>query len=141
MARRRLERRAAAPVAQAKVRRPSITATLFFGAITLYLGVNVANSGVQEWRLYQQACVLDKERNLVITQQAELDAQIAASRTNAGIERLAREQLGLVKGTEIPVKTAQPAVVMVAQAPRPQAGMQPALAALVRWFAPLGPGL
>lgn len=140
MPRRRLERRAQAPVAKAKPRRPSLTATLAFGAITLYLGWTVANSGIQEWRLYQQACVLEKERAHVLAQAAELDAQIAASRTNAGIERLAREQLGLVKGTEIPVKTAQPAVVVVAQAPRQQAGMQPALAALVRWFAPLGPG-
>lgn len=141
MARRRLERRVVTPQVQAKPRRPSLTATLVFGAVTLYLGVNVANSGVQEWRLYQQACVLEKERAAVQAQEAELDAQIAAARTNAGIERLAREQLGLVKGAEIPVKTAQPAVVVVAPQAKPQAGMQPALAALVRWFAPLGPGI
>ena len=72
-------------------------------------------------------------------------AMLADTRTNAGIEKLAREQLGLVMAQEIPVKTIAPvtpvptAAPVVAAAPtgHRQNEMPPAMAALVKFFAPL----
>lgn len=146
MARRRLLRRtsvttpAAKPVV--KTAPPSLQTSLIFLCMALYLGTTVFRLCVQEWNLLKQAQILQVEKSAVLAHHNELTREIASSRTNAGIERLAREQLGLVMAQEIPVKTIAPAtpgpVAMAAvDAPVPQDDMPPAMAALVKFFTPL----
>jgi cell division protein FtsB len=126
---------------------PTLQTTLIFLGLTLYLGTTVFRLCVQEWHLFKQAQVLEAERAAVVAHHQALTQEIATSRTNAGIEKLAREQLGLVMAAEIPVKTVAPATTaptvtaaVVAQAPatpRKQNDVPPAMAALVKFFAPL----
>lgn len=124
----------------AKVAPPTLKTQLMFLVIALYLGGTVFKLCIQEWNLYKQAQILQAERAEVLGESKALAAEIARSKTNAGIERLAREQLGLVMAQEIPVKTvaAVPAPVAPA-APKPEApaGAQPpAMAALAKLFTP-----
>jgi cell division protein FtsB len=126
---------------------PSLQSTLVFLGVVLYLGTTVFRLGVQEFHLLKQARLLEEERTAIEAQHQDLRAQIATAKTNAGIERLAREQLGFVMAQEIPVKTVVPATAVqpaaVAQAPasaaRPTAdvGVPPAMAALSKFFVPL----
>jgi hypothetical protein len=98
---------------------------------------------MQELTLLKQSQILQAEKAAVVAQHDELKAQIAQAKTNAGIERLAREQLGLVMPQEIPVKTAAVAPV---EPPKPAAaqptgqqhpvGLPPAMAALAKFFTP-----
>jgi cell division protein FtsB len=145
--RRNLRRTSVAPAAKPVVKTapPTLQTTLIFLGVTLYLGTTVFRLCVQEFNLFKQAQVLEAERTEVVAHHQALKAEIASSRTNAGIEKLAREQLGLVMAQEIPVKTIAPitpvptAVPVVAAAPtghKPNE-MPPAMAALVKFFAPL----
>jgi cell division protein FtsB len=120
--------------------------TLVFLGLALYLGGTVLKLCWQEWNLQNQAHVLQAERVEVQAQNDELNKEIAASRTNAGIERLAREELGLVMAAEIPVKTTQPPppppapTVKEPAAPNKQPariGLPPAMASLAKFFTPL----
>ncbi len=119
---------------------PTLKTTLVFLGITLYLGTTVFRLCVQEFNLLKQAQILQDERTTVVAQHRDLQAQIASAKSNAGIERLAREQLGLVMALEVPVKTMTPQQAPAVQkAPTPQAlpqGLPPAMAALVKLFAP-----
>lgn len=147
MASRRPARRqeaAPAPRAVAKIAPPTLKTKLVFLGLALYLGTTIFRLGVQECNLLQQARILDAERNEVVQQNAELTKEIAASRTNAGIEKLAREELGLVMAAEIPIKTTTPpppppppTVAQPQLARRPQVGLPPAMAALAKLFTPL----
>jgi cell division protein FtsB len=124
---------------------PTLQTTLIFLGVTLYLGTTVFRLCVQEFNLFKQAQVLEAEKVSVVAHHDALKAEIASSRTNAGIEKLAREQLGLVMAQEIPVKTIAPitpaptSAPVVAAAPtgHNQNEMPPAMAALVKFFAPL----
>lgn len=129
---------------------PSLQSTLLFMGVVLYLGTTVFRLGVQEFHLLKQARLLEEEKTAIEAQHQDLRAQIAAAKTNAGIERLAREQLGFVMAQEVPVKTfvpvtTAPAVVAVAAAPQAaqavapaaQVGLPPAMAALSKYFVPL----
>jgi cell division protein FtsB len=149
-ARRRNLRRtsvASGPKPVVKTAPPTLQTTLIFLGLALYLGTTVFRLCVQEFNLFKQAQILEAERTAVVTHYDALKTEIASSRTNAGIEKLAREQLGLVMAQEIPVKTIAPAApsapapVAVAQAPTPATHnnneMPPAMAALVKFFAPL----
>ncbi|MDB5096459.1 MAG: hypothetical protein JWM80_880 [Cyanobacteria bacterium RYN_339] len=147
-ARRRTLRRtsvATAPKPVVKTAPPTLQTTLIFLGIALYLGTTVFRLCVQEFNLFKQSQMLETERTAVVAHHDALTAEIASSRTNAGIEKLAREQLGLVMAQEIPVKTiataaptvAAPAVVAHAPTGHNQNEMPPAMAALVKFFAPL----
>jgi cell division protein FtsL len=121
---------------------------VFFLAV-LWMGTQVVRLGYQEVNLLQRASLLEREKADVAAMHHELRAQIAAATTNAGVERLAREQLGFVMAEEIPVKTVGSAPVAevpsapVAPAARPaaepagKAQLPPALAALAKFFVPL----
>jgi cell division protein FtsB len=134
---------------------PSLQSTLVFLGVVLYLGTTVFRLGVQEFHLLKQARLLEGERVAIAAQHQDLRSQIASTRTNAGIERLAREQLGFVMAQEIPVKTLTPvpsggvtlppAIVAAAPVAQPaaavppsaEAGLPPAMAALSKFFVPL----
>ncbi len=135
---------------------PSLQSTLVFLGVVLYLGTTVFRLGVQEFHLLKQARLLEEEKVAIEAQHLDLRAQIASAKTNAGIERLAREQLGFVMAQEVPVKTFVPlasvqapvtvaAAVVVASAsqtapavaPAAQVGLPPAMAALSKYFVPL----
>lgn len=146
--RRNLRRTSVAPAPKPVVKTapPTLQTTLIFLGVTLYLGTTVFRLCVQEFNLFKQAQVLEAEKTEVVAHHQALKAEIASSRTNAGIEKLAREQLGLVMAQEIPVKTISPvtpvptAAPVVAAAPaghRQNNEMPPAMAALVKFFAPL----
>ena len=148
MARRRHLRRTSVPSVPAPVVKtapPTLQTTLIFLGLTLYLGTTVFRLCVQEWHLFQQSQVLEAEKATVVAHRQALTSEIASSRTNAGIEKLAREQLGLVMAQEIPVKTIAPAVAPATPAPvlakattpRPTNDLPPAMAALVKFFEPL----
>lgn len=158
MARRKSRRRtepAPVPKPAVKPAPPSLQSTLVFLGVVLYLGTTCFRLGVQELHLFKQARLLDQEKAAIEAQHQDLRAQIAACKTNAGIERLAREQLGFVMAQEIPVKTIIPAgsqpaasepITTLAAAPAqaaPQAaaaapvGLPPAMAALSKYFMPL----
>lgn len=117
--------------------KPSRKATLLFLALALYLGGTMVKLCTQEITLLKQAQVLEAEKTEVLALHTTLREEIALAKTNAGIERLARAELGLVKASEIPVLTAENpasdgAATGVATA-RP-AGLPPAMAALARYF-------
>jgi len=136
----------------AKFAPPTLQSTLVFLGVVLYLGTTVFRLGVQEFNLLKQGRLLEEEKVAIAAQHENLQAQIAAARTNAGIERLAREQLGFVMAQEIPVKTivpptAAPKAVPVAVAAQPhpepptaprdeqvRVGLPPAMAALSKHF-------
>ena len=132
---------------------PSLQSTLVFLGVVLYLGTTVFRLGVQEFHLMKQARLLEEEKAAIEAQHQDLQARIASAKTNAGIERLAREQLGFVMAQEVPVKTfvpaGQPTTATVAVAAAPprvaprgappaaQVGLPPAMAALSKYFVPL----
>ena len=95
---------------------PSLQSTRVFLGVVRYLGTTVFRLGVQEVHLLKQARLLEEEKTAIEAQHLDLRAQIAAARTNAGIERLAREQLGFVMAQEVPVKTFVPVATGAAAA-------------------------
>lgn len=144
MARRRAQRRQGAqPAPRPKMQTlpPSLKTTVLFALVALYLGGTMFKLVVQEITLFKQSQILQAEKAAVVAQHEALAQEIALSKTNAGIERLAREQLGLVMPAEIPVKTAAapPVETPVAGEPaakpeKPGVGMPPAMAALAKFF-------
>ena len=110
--------------------KPTLKTKILFAAMALYLGANLGRLVLQEGNLCKQARELDAERVTVVAESQELTKAIARAKTNAGIERLAREELGLVDAQEVPVKT-------VLSPPTPQrptrhVGLPPGMAALAR---------
>ena len=142
-----------APKPVVKPAPPSLQSTLVFLAVVLYLGTTCFRLGVQEFHLMKQGRLLEEERTAIEAQHQDLRAQIASAKTNAGIERLAREQLGFVMAQEVPVKTfvpagsapttqvavaeTAPAQTTPAAAPAAAVGVPPAMAALSKFFVPL----
>ncbi|MEB3223853.1 MAG: hypothetical protein VKS61_17400 [Candidatus Sericytochromatia bacterium] len=128
---------------------PALHHTIGFCLAVLWMGTQVFRLGYQELNLLQRASLLEQEKSDVAALHHELRTEIAAAKTNAGVERLAREQLGFVMAEEIPVKAVGTAVVTetrVALAqptarvapPAPDAAQRPpALAALAKFFMPL----
>lgn len=142
MARRRALQRpsnAPAPRPAVKTAPPSLKTSLLFLALALYLGSTAFKLCMQEWNLYQEGRVLQAEKDEQLTRHQTLSAEIARSKTNAGLEKLAREQLGLVMAEEIPVKTIAPATPapQLAAAPRHDThtvGLPPAMGTLARFI-------
>ncbi|MEB3284713.1 MAG: septum formation initiator family protein [Candidatus Sericytochromatia bacterium] len=125
---------------------PSLFSTLAFLGVVLYLGGLIFRLGLQEVHLLRQAGMLKAEKVAVEAQHRDLRSQIAAAKTNAGVERLAREQLGFVMDREIPVKavsTTPQEVKSFARAGSTDSrstkavGLPPAMAALAKFFVPL----
>ncbi|HBN08407.1 MAG TPA: hypothetical protein DD435_07090 [Cyanobacteria bacterium UBA8530] len=72
---------------------------------TLYAAVILGRLLFQETILLYKAHVLQTERVIVLQKKTELLREINRSGTPDGIERLAREKLGLVRPGEVPVKS------------------------------------
>ncbi|MEB3329770.1 MAG: hypothetical protein VKQ33_11110 [Candidatus Sericytochromatia bacterium] len=127
---------------------PAPHQVLVFFLAALWMGTQVFRLGYQEINLLQRSRLLEQEKADVAALHHALRAEIAAATTNAGVERLAREQLGFVMAEEIPVKAvgsaalAEAPAVQIARAARPaessdKAPLPPALAALAKYFMPL----
>jgi cell division protein FtsL len=132
-----------------RVNAPALHQTVVFFLAVLWMGTQVVRLGYQEVNLLQRARLLEREKADVAAMHHDLRAEIAAATTNAGVERLAREQLGFVMAEEIPVKAVGSAAIAeapsapAAPAARPpvesagKAQLPPALAALAKFFVPL----
>jgi cell division protein FtsB len=68
------------------------------------LVLNIINTITLDLHIRDQSESLKKEKDAVFYEQKKLKKQIVFYKTKDGIEKLARESLGLVKADEIPVK-------------------------------------
>lgn len=73
----------------------------------IYIGVNFFNLVMQEMNLYNYKSVLDKQMLSVTQEHNNLKQNIFYFKTDAGIEEIARKNLGYVKNDEIPIKVIQ----------------------------------
>ena len=76
--------------------------------VSLYLAISLAHLGIQEYHLLRQARILDAEVKHARSREIELRARIADARTLSGVERIARERLGLTRPGEMPVRFLDP---------------------------------
>lgn len=81
--------------------------------LLLWLGLGYAilslgHLGIQEMRLVQKGAILQQERAAVEDKGRKLKEAIAAAKTPQGVERLARQNLGMAKTGEIPVRFVNP---------------------------------
>ena len=90
--------------------------------LLLYALVAIGQKAIENYQLNQQADALRAEVVRLRARNIELQQQIEAARTDAAIETIAREQLGLINPGDHPV-------VMLAQQGQPAAPAAPAPAA------------
>ena len=91
---------------------------LFLLAGVAYLLVAVGNLIHQEVRLQHYASDLRTERTTVESERQRLTHQLALYKQDAGVERLARQQLGMARADELPVRfVATPAAPPAAAVP------------------------
>jgi len=76
--------------------------------ICVYLGISLAHLGIQEYHLLRQARILNAEVSHARARERELRVRIADARTLSGVERIARERLGLTRPGEMPVRFLDP---------------------------------
>lgn len=74
---------------------------LFF---TLFLVANIINSIAVEMNIQKQTKDLEAERSTVLAEHDKLKKQIKFYKSNEGVEKLARDSLGLIKSNEVPVR-------------------------------------
>lgn len=74
---------------------------LFF---TLFLVANIVNSLSVELNIDKQTNSLISEKSKVVEENEKLKGQIKFYKSNQGIEKIARDNLGLIKNNEIPVR-------------------------------------
>ncbi|GEM_PF-5975241 len=127
------------------MQRPRLSASNWYPRVgfvlfAVYLTWMIVKLCVQEYHLHQRAVFVAREHTKLTAQYETVEESIRLAGTDAGIERLARAQLGLVKAEEIPVKTvtasqtlAQAPDLAVEVKPAPLV-LPPALAALARFF-------
>ena len=72
------------------------------------MGLSLIHLGIQEYRLVSQAHILRAEHDSARTREKALRARIADARTLPGVERIARERLGLTRPGEVPVRFIDP---------------------------------
>lgn len=77
---------------------------ILFSLFAFYAAVTFGRLAIQEVLLLKKAQVLQKEHTHVLQKRHELLTQLHRANTPVGIERLAREKLGLVRAGEIPIK-------------------------------------
>ena len=85
-----------------KIKEKRIKLLLCIGVI--YVGFNFLNLVKQEFYLYRSKHVLEQQMQLVTKESDNLKQNIHYFKTDAGIEELARKNLGYVKTDEIPIK-------------------------------------
>jgi cell division protein FtsB len=77
---------------------------VFLAAGSLYLLVAVSTLIHQEFRLQRYTVDLHVQRQAVEDERQHLNRQLALYKEDAGIERLARRQLGMARADELPVR-------------------------------------
>lgn len=76
----------------------------FLVAGSLYLLVSVGTLIHQEVRLQRYTVDLHEQRQAVEDERHHLNRQLALYKADAGVERLARQQLGMARAGELPVR-------------------------------------
>ncbi len=71
---------------------------------TVFLGVNIVNSIAVEMNITKQKKSLEIERSMALEEHDKLKKQIKFYKSNEGVEKLARDSLGLIKSNEVPVR-------------------------------------
>jgi cell division protein FtsL len=97
--------------------------------LLLYALVATGQKALDNYRLNQEAAGLRAEVLQLREQNIQLQQQIEAARTDAAIETIAREQLGLIKPGDHPLvlvaDSSQPAPTAAPPAPAPPAAPEP----------------
>jgi cell division protein FtsL len=97
--------------------------------LLLYALVATGQKALDNYRLNQEAAGLRAEVLQLREQNIQLQQQIEAARTDAAIETIAREQLGLIKPGDHPLvlvaDSSQPAATAAPPAPAPPAAPEP----------------
>lgn len=86
----------------------SRTTQLILWVVVVYASVNLAHLMLQEYRLLYQGHILAQERRLTEEKGRKLKEAIEFARTPAGVERLARKNLGMARPGEQPVRFVSP---------------------------------
>lgn len=73
-----------------------------------YAVLSLGHLATQEVRLLQKGAILGEERTAVEEKSRKLKEAIEAAKTPQGVERLARQNLGMAKTGEIPVRFVNP---------------------------------
>jgi cell division protein FtsB len=85
-----------------------------------YLLVSVGTLIHQEVRLQRYTVDLHQQRQAVEDERHQLNRQLALYKEDAGVERLARQQLGMARADELPVRFVEsPKAAMPPKAPKP----------------------
>ena len=71
---------------------------------TVFLLANIVNSVAVEMNITKQTKLLEAERYTVKSEHDKLKSQIKFYKSNEGLEKLARDSLGLIKSNEVPVR-------------------------------------
>lgn len=71
---------------------------------TLFMIANIVNSVAVELNIDKQTKSLESEKSTVVTEHDKLKKQIKFYKSNEGVEKLARDSLGLIKNNEVPVR-------------------------------------
>lgn len=99
--------------------KPRFYLLLMMVLLAVFLGVYLSQSGFMSRRA-EQIAQLEAQRNLAEQQNAELERKIAFSKTDEYVERVAREELGLLKPGEIRYVPGTEAGIAVQQFEQPQ---------------------
>jgi cell division protein FtsB len=91
--------------------KPKISPLKKFGFInstcvffTLFMIANIVNSVAVELNIDKQTNSLIAEKSKVNEEHEKLKKQIKFYKSNEGIEKIARDSLGLIKNNEVPVR-------------------------------------
>ncbi len=76
--------------------------------VVLWVGFNFAKNAVGNYKLRQEIIALEKRLRILEMRGAELEKEISNWRSPENIERVAREELGLVKPGEVVYILTQP---------------------------------
>src|ERR671931_2162308 len=87
--------------------------------LLLYALVATGQKAVENYRLNQQADALRAEVIALRAQNLQLQRQIEDARTDAAIEKIAREQLGLIRPGDQPLVLISPPPPAASQPPAP----------------------
>ena len=71
---------------------------------TVFLIANIINSVAVEMNITKQTKSLEAERYNAQSEHDKLKKQIKFYKSNEGVEKLARDSLGLIKSNELPVR-------------------------------------
>ncbi len=70
----------------------------------IFISFNIINSISVEFKLNKQTKILNSELYIVKKEQEGLKKQIGFYKSPPGVEKLARERLGMIKEDEVPVR-------------------------------------